>query len=159
MTDRKKRIAYYVLRNKNTGFYFRGKGANRWGEYYNQASIYRSKAHAEDTAGWLNLRGESVEIVRISISERPMDEYDEMDFCGELCLFAEQLIQKAKEPNWIPVTERLPEELKPVLAWHGEGYFAECARWTGHRWESTWEFEDLTGVTHWMPLPEPPKEV
>ena len=60
--------------------------------------------------------------------------------------------------KWIPVTERLPEELKPVLAWHGEGDFSECARWTGRRWETTWEFEDLTGVTHWMLLPTPPKE-
>ena len=61
--------------------------------------------------------------------------------------------------RWIPVTERLPEELKPVLTLNEEGYFSECGRWTGRRWETTWEFEDLTGVTHWMPLPEPPKEV
>ena len=69
MTTEKRLIGYYVVRNKNTGFYFRGKGANRWGEYYNQASIYRMKAHAENTANWLNLRGEPVEIVPIKIVE------------------------------------------------------------------------------------------
>ena len=154
MTDIKKRIAYYVLRNKNTGFYFRGKGANRWGEYYNQASIYRSKAHAEDTAGWLNLRGESVEIVRISISERPMDEYDEMDFCGELCLFAEQLIQKAKEPNWIPVTERLPESDTAVIVATDNGMVFQCL----YAYDG-WDLWDgyTVNITHWMPLPNPPE--
>ena len=70
----------------------------------------------------------------------------------------EHYLRKAVADKWIPVTERLPEELKPVLTWHGEGYFPECGRWTGRSWETTWEFEDLTGVTHWMLLPEPPKE-
>lgn len=27
---------YYVVRNKDTGLYFRGKGVNRWGKYFNQ---------------------------------------------------------------------------------------------------------------------------
>jgi hypothetical protein len=73
MATEKRLIEYYVVRNKNTGFYFRGKGANRWGEYHNQASIYRIKAHAENTANWLNLRGEPVEIVPIHIVENPSD--------------------------------------------------------------------------------------
>ena len=34
---------YYVIKDKNTGLYFRGKGVNRWGKYFNQASIYRGK--------------------------------------------------------------------------------------------------------------------
>ena len=71
---------------------------------------------------------------------------------------AHSMAVKALRNAWIPVTERLPEEMKPVLAWCGEGYFAECARWTGRRWVKMWDFEDLTGVTHWMPLPKPPKE-
>lgn len=64
---------YYVIRNKETGFYFRGKGANRWGKYYNQASVYRMKAHAENTLGWLLRYGEPVEIVTIQIVENPTD--------------------------------------------------------------------------------------
>lgn len=64
---------YYVIRNKATGFYFRGKGANRWGKYHNQASVYRMKAHAENTLGWLLRRGEPVEIVPIQIVENPTD--------------------------------------------------------------------------------------
>ena len=64
---------YYVIRNKETGFYFRGKGANRWGQYHNQASVYRMKAHAENTLGWLLRHGEPVEIVPIQIVENPAD--------------------------------------------------------------------------------------
>lgn len=59
-------------------------------------------------------------------------------------------------PVWIPVSERLPEELKNVLAYTDVGSFAETAHWTGYRWEKTWDFEVLYGVTHWMPLPEAP---
>ena len=71
MATEKRLIEYYVVRNKNTGFYFRGKGANRWGQYHNQASIYRMRAHAKNTANWLNLRGETVEIIPIKIVENP----------------------------------------------------------------------------------------
>ena len=71
METEKRLIEYYVVQNKSTDFYFRGKGANRWGQYHNQASIYRSRAHAENTANWLKLRGEQVEIVPIRIIENP----------------------------------------------------------------------------------------
>ena len=61
--------------------------------------------------------------------------------------------------RWIPVEEQVPEEMKNVLAYTAVGSFAETAHWTGYRWEKTWDFEVLYGVSHWMPLPQPPKEV
>ena len=64
---------YFVIRNKETGFYFRGKGENRWGKYHNQASVYRMKAQAENTHRWLSRYGEPVEIVPIQIVENPTD--------------------------------------------------------------------------------------
>ena len=78
MANEKRLIDYYVVRNKSTGFYFRGKGVNRWGEYYNQASIYRIKAHAQNTANWLNALGEKVEIVPIRITENPTEDVAEV---------------------------------------------------------------------------------
>jgi hypothetical protein len=60
---------YYVVRDKNTGLYFRGKGVNRWGKYYNQASIYRIKANAENTIKEVSWRGEKAEVVPIKIFE------------------------------------------------------------------------------------------
>lgn len=61
---------YYVIRDKNTGLYFRGKGVNRWGKYFNQASIYRVKGQAEHNVEAIAWRGEEqAEIVTIQIKE------------------------------------------------------------------------------------------
>ena len=61
-------------------------------------------------------------------------------------------------PAWIPVTERLPEEGAEVLAWTESGfsYVDWCL-------DGKWKVNSLVDskhehVTHWMPLPEPPKE-
>ncbi len=64
---------YYVVRDKNTGLYFRGKGVNKWGKYYNQASIYRIKAHAENTVEEETRRGAQPEVVEIRIVEASTD--------------------------------------------------------------------------------------
>lgn len=61
---------YYVLKDKNTGLYFRGKGVNKWGKYFNQASIYRIRAMAEDTMSQENRHGADCVIVPIEIIEK-----------------------------------------------------------------------------------------
>lgn len=65
-------MKYYVIKNPDTGLYFRGKGVNRWGPYFNQASIYRVLGQAKDIRDWINQchrNGERAEIVKIEISE------------------------------------------------------------------------------------------
>ena len=62
---------YYVLRNTETGMYFRGKGANRWGKHFNQATICRVKGTAEHNIKDLAWHGEKAELVRIKIVEVP----------------------------------------------------------------------------------------
>ena len=62
---------YYVLRNPETGMYFRGKGVNRWGKYFNQATIYRVKGTAEHSIKEVSWHGEKTELVRIKIVEMP----------------------------------------------------------------------------------------
>lgn len=60
---------YYVIRNKDTGLYFRGKGVNRWGKYFNQASIYRIKGMAEHSVKEVAWHDEQAEVVPIQILE------------------------------------------------------------------------------------------
>ena len=62
---------YYVLRNTETGMYFRGKGVNRWGKHFNQATIYRVKGTAEHSIKEVAWDGEKAELVRIKIVEMP----------------------------------------------------------------------------------------
>ncbi len=62
---------YYVLRNTETGMYFRGKGLNRWGKHFNQATIYRVKGTAEHSIKEVAWHGEKAELVRIKIVEMP----------------------------------------------------------------------------------------
>ena len=92
----------------------------------------------------------------------------------------EQMIEHyfAKDINvpskWIPVTERLPEELpKDSSQWSErvrpsvdvlvkiEGLQELQTAWYSYSykdWTDVREEHGFTGVTHWMPLPEPPKE-
>lgn len=60
---------YYVIKSIENGLYFRGKGANRWGKHFNQASIYRIKGMAEHSIKDIAWHGERVEIVPIQIIE------------------------------------------------------------------------------------------
>ena len=72
-------------------------------------------------------------------------------------------------PRWISVEERLPEVNTGVLVAvrHMQtGQFSVRYDWRiktterGWWWKKTSEsnISDLLDVTHWMPLPEPPKE-
>lgn len=65
------------------------------------------------------------------------------------------------EPKWIPVTEQMPQEYVSVLICVPtdaplpqvkEAYFAK-----GCWWSRMWIYKGKD-VTHWMPMPEPPKE-
>ena len=64
-----------------------------------------------------------------------------------------------KRWRWIPVTERLPESLGLVVALTtgGDRIIAQHDR---HGWlrYGGYECERLRPITHWMPLPEPPKD-
>lgn len=63
-------MEYFVVKDLNTGLYFRGKGVNKWGKYFNQASIYRIKAVAENAVEEENRRGADCVVVPIEIREK-----------------------------------------------------------------------------------------
>lgn len=70
--------------------------------------------------------------------------------------------------NWIDVNDRLPDESTfDVLVAFDEPFFGrmakECAVCMYDRDTNTWVSEiankEILRVTHWMPLPEPPKTI
>lgn len=79
-------------------------------------------------------------------------------------------IEELSKPRWIPVTERLPEIdekhhcSKDVLAYLKDGGMCFTALEENIFGQACFEcernpdFEEEMIVTHWMPLPEPPKE-
>lgn len=72
------------------------------------------------------------------------------------------MVEIAKH-QWISVKDRLPEEETEYLCWFGNfpmGAFARVCRWNKIR-GAFWCYSDNAKwafVTHWMPLPEPPKD-
>lgn len=60
--------------------------------------------------------------------------------------------------QWIPVTERLPEIVAPYLVLSKAG---NCSvQWFhiyGENFKGFFHAEEPGKITHWMPLPEPPK--
>ena len=89
--------------------------------------------------------------------------YEAADAIEELMRRCEQL-QYMPPPAWIPVTERLPEPNKTdsngfaVQYLVMNGWRKAVARRTDKYWVLFGTSIVLEYVTHWMPLPEPPKE-
>lgn len=75
---------------------------------------------------------------------------------------AADAIEELSKPKWIPVTEKLPGTGEIVLVYGKRGgvYTAEhnrSARWPGSFWKLNSKRHHCE-PTHWMPLPESPKE-
>lgn len=94
-----------------------------------------------------------------------------------MCMARDYLKEHFAEPRWIPVTERLPEK-KGMYLVHEKAFnkwggymnvvcFSPCydgveehlkGRKMWYDYDSEWGDFEIRNVTHWMPLPEPPKE-
>lgn len=68
--------------------------------------------------------------------------------------------QEPKFGEWIGVKDGLPEENTDVLVYRGS--LISVYTYIGHNeWEDDygyWSRTDDDGITHWMPLPEPPTD-
>ena len=74
----------------------------------------------------------------------------------------QQQDQESKPLNgWISVEDRLPEKNQAVLGWYKDnpfaGYTYGVVSWNGKGWVFVYAQRYVTNVTHWMPLPNPPK--
>lgn len=61
--------------------------------------------------------------------------------------------------EWISVTDRLPEDNTRVLGFSEPDKDIYCYDVDGVKWwtEDYWNTAEGYGITHWMPLPEPPE--
>ena len=67
-----------------------------------------------------------------------------------------ELTEKVAQPKWISVEERLPEENGKYIVCTAKGS-VYCTKFSiGVR--GSFHTDMYTHITHWMPLPEPPKE-
>ena len=58
--------------------------------------------------------------------------------------------------NWISVEDELPEDGANVLTADNIGRVYHCVR-RRNNFKVVFHCDDHSRVTHWMPLPEPPK--
>ena len=103
-------------------------------------------------------REKLIELLNTALGDADITRY-------ELLLIADYLCDNGVTvQKWIPVTERLPdsqadvlvvafwhERWQPMIGWHSE---------RGKKWRvfTSHGARVPGGVTHWMPLPEPPRE-
>lgn len=76
------------------------------------------------------------------------------------CAAADMLEQDAEKTSWISVKDRLPEDDATYLVYGRNGYGIVFAVYYGDgEWLTCDDLTNITRfVTHWMPLPKPPKE-
>lgn len=69
-----------------------------------------------------------------------------------------ELVRKLQSSRWIPITKRLPDYPGRFMCYYEVNDYGEngyCIDWGMYDPDDGWY---VSGVTHWMPLPEPPKE-
>lgn len=68
-----------------------------------------------------------------------------------------------KRTEWISAEDELPPLDTKVVGWVKDNPFSrftsEVVSWRGDGWVFPYARRYVTAVTHWMPLPELPKEV
>lgn len=86
----------------------------------------------------------------------------EYEFEGKTLREWIDILKDYQSSKWISVEERLPDIDTEVLIYTNEGLY-NAAQYSGG--ERFWTLErnpdcwvTALGVTHWMPMPEPPKE-
>ena len=110
-------------------------------------------------------REEAIKVLEDGFWWENLDEWYEQsnpEF-GELHNAVDMAISALREqPRWISVKERLPKEFVSVLVYMPEerplptvheGFLAREGVWYANHFD-----RDPMEITHWMPLPEPPKE-
>lgn len=125
--------------------------------YEEQVKQLRDKASRLDYDGWVDTAASLKEAA--NTIEKLIEVIQNHDFLESLI-----------EPGWIPVTEHLPKTRESILGQKSNKVIVAFrfddgtqGTDTAHTLNGEWKFEDhitvvVRTVTHWMALPEPPKE-
>lgn len=91
----------------------------------------------------------------------PIAESASLERYKEALSMAVAALREQEERRWIPVTERLPECGKRVLAtdggFVGEFYINKRGQWQRYN-VNDYSLLMALDILFWMPIPEPPKE-
>ena len=70
-----------------------------------------------------------------------------------------ELARLREAARWIPVGEKLPDTVDPVLMWYFYG-ISRVGTYGDGEWRNSENYYIAPDeITHWRPLPEPPEEV
>jgi hypothetical protein len=78
--------------------------------------------------------------------------------CKEVYVADHLIAHGVTVQEWISVKDRLPEGFRYVLLWDSadRDFFMGVLRDNGE-WYVPWYQDEPFNITHWMPLPQPPK--
>lgn len=116
----------------------------------------------------MDVREKLAELIREISHDKKLYLYDLCDMFEGSEKIADLLIENGVTvQEWISVDERLPDLIpcnagtaysEAVIAWTS-GRKAMIAVWDGIDWIAPFDYWEAWGeeITHWMPLPQPPK--
>lgn len=137
-TVKEKPMKLYAVRDKATGKLV-SNITNPSRKYWDREGNCKNAISTAKRSG--SDRGRELEMVEFTLVEN----YDERQIASA-------------QQEWVSVDERLPEEsLNSVLGW--DAYRERCVFVQYYKGEWILGNHESVKVTHWMPLPQPPKEV
>ena len=103
------------------------------------------------------MREKLIELIETTVPREKVAAYGEVPVT--VVQIADHLIANGVTvQNWIPVTERLPECGECVIVYDTREDYIGMWEFSGVAWyNDDYNPLDIDEVTHWMPLPHPPK--
>ncbi|MDM3071463.1 DUF551 domain-containing protein [Citrobacter sp. Cf224] len=90
-----------------------------------------------------------------------MDDYSEQHGDDAYSVISAAMLQAGNSQvtpdGWIPVSERMPDKLIPVMVMYADGEMWS-AMWSGQFWDDGCTIPDPHAITHWREMPAAPQQ-